>query len=127
MAKQNSFRLSLKSDTFFNWVIRVSKKKTFIFVLGVIVGIIGTSLYDKYQSELFLAKNQRTIDSLGVEVSIKNRENDILLKKAEGIDSLLKYQKNDVTNIINNFPTQQRPEIKRSDSAVKFIFDFMRN
>lgn len=85
------------------------------------------STYDKYQRELFLAQNQRVVDSLEVEIKVKNRENDVLLKKATDLDSLLKIQKNDVTNIIQNFPSQQRPEIKRSDSAVKFIFDFIRN
>ena len=127
MAKQNSFRLSLKSDTLFSWIVKVSKKKTFVFVIGIILGIICMSLYDKYQSELFQSKNQRIIDSLGVEISVKNRENDVLLKKADELDSLLKNQKKDVTNIINNFPSQQRPEIKRTDSAVKFIFNFMKN
>ena len=127
MAKQNLFRLSPRSNTFFSWIVKVSKKKTSVFIFGLIVGVICMSLYDKYQSELFQSKNQRIIDSLGVEISVKNRENDVLLKKADELDSLLKNQKNDVTNIINNFPSQQRPEIKRTDSAVKFIFNFMKN
>ena len=127
MAKQKWFQLTRRANIVEHWIVQLSKTKTFIFILGILVGLICMSLYDKYQSELFFAKNQRIIDSLGVEISVKNRENDVLLKKAEELDSLLKNQKNDVTNIINNFPSQQRPEIKRTDSAVKFIFNFMKN
>jgi len=126
VAKQKWFQLIQRSNPTFYWIIEIVKTKQFIFLLGIIIGIIGLSLYDKYQSELFLAKNQRIIDSLNVEISVKNRENDVLTIKANELDSLLENQKSDVTNIINNFPSQQRPEIKSSDSAAKFIFDFIR-
>ena len=126
MAKQKWFQLIQRSNPIFYWIIEIVKTKQFIFLLGIIIGIIGLSLYDKYQSELFLAKNQRIIDSLNVEISVKNRENDVLTTKANELDSLLENQTSDVTNIINNFPSQQRPEIKSSDSAAKFIFDFIR-
>ena len=126
MAKQKWFQHSLRPNVVRHWIIEISKTKQFIFFLGIVIGIVGMSLYDKYQNELFLAKNQRIIDSLSVEISVKNRENDALTKKANELDSLLEIQTGDVTNIINNFPSQQRPEIKNSDSAAKFIFDFIR-
>jgi hypothetical protein len=88
--------------------------------------MICISIYDNYQVELAAAKNQRIIDSLNVEISVKSRESDELFKKAEKLDSLLKNQQSDVTNIINNFPSQQRPEIRNSDSAAKFVLDFIR-
>ena len=103
------------------------KTKWFTFIIGTLFGVLVMSLYDNYQTELFLARNQKTIDSLGVELLVKTRENDTLTKKATRLDSLLKYQTTEVTTIVNNFPSQQRPEIKTSDSAVRFIFEFMRN
>lgn len=126
MAKQKWFQLIQRNNPTLHWIIEIVKTKQFIFLLGIIIGTIGLSLYDKYQNELFLAKNQRIIDSLNVEISVKNRENDVLTTKANELDSLLENQTSDVTNIINNFPSQQRPEIKSSDSAAKFIFDFIR-
>lgn len=127
MAKQKWFQPFQRANIVQSWILKIAKTKSFIFVLGFFIGIIGISVYDDYQRQLFLAKNQRVVDSLEVEIKVKNRENDVLLKKAIDLDSLLKIQKTDVTNIIQNFPSQQRPEIKRSDSAVKFIFDFIRN
>jgi hypothetical protein len=126
VAKQKWFQHSLRPNVVSHWIIEISKTKQFIFFLGIVIGIVGVSLYDKYQNELFLAKNQRIIDSLNVEISVKNRENDVLTTKANELDSLLENQTSNVTNIINNFPSQQRPEIKSSDSAAKFIFDFIR-
>lgn len=127
MAKQKWFQPFQRANIVQSWILKIVKTKSFIFILGFLIGIISMSVYDEYQRQLFLAKNQRVVDSLEVEIKVKNRENDVLLKKAIDLDSLLKIQKTDVTNIIQNFPSQQRPEIKRSDSAVKFIFDFIRN
>lgn len=84
------------------------------------------SIYDNYQRKLFFATQQRVIDSLGVEISVKNRENVELTKKSLELEERLVKEKIDVTNVINNFPSQQRPEIKNSDTAVKFILDFIR-
>ena len=126
MAKQKWFQHSHRTNIVRHWIIEVSKTKPFIFVLGIIIGVICISIYDNYQVELAAAKNQRIIDSLNVEISVKNRESDELFKKAEKLDSLLKNQQSDVTNIINNFPSQQRPEIRNSDSAAKFVLDFIR-
>ena len=102
------------------------RTRPIIFIIGVILGIVGMSLYDNYQTELFLAKKQRIIDSLGVEITVKNRQNDELTSKAQSLEERLAKEKGDVTNVINNFPSQQRPEIKNSDTAVKFILDFIR-
>jgi hypothetical protein len=126
VVKQKWFQHSQRANIVSHWIIELTKTKQFIFIIGFIIGVIGMSLYDRYETELFLAKNQRIIDSLGVEISVKNRENEVLNKKANELDSLLEIQKDDVTNIINNFPEHQRPEIKNSDSAAKFIFDFIR-
>lgn len=126
MAKQKWFQHSHRANIVRHWIIEVSKTKPFIFVLGIIIGVICISIYDNYQVELAAAKNQRIIDSLNIEISVKNRESDELFKKAEKLDSLLKNQQSDVTNIINNFPSQQRPEIRNSDSAAKFVLDFIR-
>jgi hypothetical protein len=127
VAKQKWFQRPRRANVVEHWILKFVKTKWFTFIVGIVFGIIIMSLYDKYQTELFMARNQKTIDSLNVEISIKARENDTLIKKATRLDSLLKNQTSDVTNIINNFPSQQRPEIKSSDSAVKFIFQFMRN
>jgi len=126
VAKQKWFQPSQRANIVSHWIIEVSKTKPFIFVLGITLGVVFMSIYDSYQVELSAAKNQRIIDSLNVEISVKNRESDELSKKAERIDSLLKNQQLDVTNVINNFPSQQRPEIKNSDSAAKFVLDFIR-
>jgi len=126
VAKQKWFQHSHRANIVSHWIIEVSKTKPFIFVLGIIIGVICISIYDNYQVELAAAKNQRIIDSLNVEISVKSRESDELFKKAEKLDSLLKNQQSDVTNIINNFPSQQRPEIRNSDSAAKFVLDFIR-
>lgn len=126
MAKQKWFQHSHRANIVSHWIIEVSKTKPFIFVLGITLGVICISIYDNYQVELAAAKNQRIIDSLNVEISVKSRESDELFKKAEKLDSLLKNQQSDVTNIINNFPSQQRPEIRNSDSAAKFVLDFIR-
>jgi hypothetical protein len=127
VAKQKWFQRTRRANIVEDWVVKFVKTKWFTFIVGILFGILLMSLYDNYQTQLFLAKNQKTIDSLNVEISVKNRENDILTHKAGQLDSLLKNQTTDVTNVINNFPSQQRPEIKSSDSAVKFIFQFMRN
>lgn len=127
MAKQKWFQRTRRANIVEDWVVKFVKTKWFTFIVGILFGILLMSLYDNYQTQLFLAKNQKTIDSLNVEISVKNRENDMLTHKAGQLDSLLKNQTMDVTNVINNFPSQQRPEIKSSDSAVKFIFQFMRN
>jgi hypothetical protein len=126
VAKQKWFQHSHRANIVSHWIIEVSKTKPFIFVLGITIGVICISIYDNYQVELAAAKNQRIIDSLNVEISVKSRESDELFKKAEKLDSLLKNQQSDVTNIINNFPSQQRPEIRNSDSAAKFVLDFIR-
>jgi hypothetical protein len=126
VAKQKWFQHSHRANIVSHWIIEVSKTKPFIFVLGITIGMICISIYDNYQVELAAAKNQRIIDSLNVEISVKSRESDELFKKAEKLDSLLKNQQSDVTNIINNFPSQQRPEIRNSDSAAKFVLDFIR-
>lgn len=126
MAKQKWFQHFHRANIVRHWIIEISKTKSFIFILGIIIGVICISIYDNYQVELAAAKNQRIIDSLNVEISVKNRESDELFKKAEKLDSLLKNQQSDVTNIINNFPSQQRPEIRNSDSAAKFVLDFIR-
>ena len=126
MAKQKWFQHFHRANIVRHWIIEISKTKSFIFILGIIIGVICISIYDNYQVELAAAKNQRIIDSLNVEISVKSRESDELFKKAEKLDSLLKNQQSDVTNIINNFPSQQRPEIRNSDSAAKFVLDFIR-
>lgn len=127
MAKQKWFQLSQKTNLLGQLGFKFLKTKWFTFIIGTLFGVLVMSLYDNYQTELFLARNQKTIDSLGVELLVKTRENDTLTKKATRLDSLLKYQTTEVTTIVNNFPSQQRPEIKTSDSAVRFIFEFMRN
>jgi hypothetical protein len=127
VAKQKWFQLSQKTNLLGQLGFKFLKTKWFTFIIGTLFGVLVMSLYDNYQTELFLARNQKTIDSLGVELLVKTRENDTLTKKATRLDSLLKYQTTEVTTIVNNFPSQQRPEIKTSDSAVRFIFEFMRN
>ena len=126
VAKQKWFQQNRRANAVQHWIIELSKTRFFIFIVGLLIGLAIASIYDSYEKELAASKNQRMIDSLNVEISVKNRENTILLTKADSLDSLLKNQTNDVTNIINNFPSQQRPEIKNSDSAVKFVIDFIR-
>lgn len=126
MAKRKWFQLSPKSEVVYYTLSGLLRTRPIIFIIGVILGIVGMSLYDNYQTELFLAKKQRIIDSLGVEITVKNRQNDELTSKAQSLEERLAKEKGDVTNVINNFPSQQRPEIKNSDTAVKFILDFIR-
>lgn len=126
MVKQKWFQLSQRANIVSHWIIEVSKTKPFIFLLGIVLGVIAISVYDGYQRELFLAKNQRIVDSLNVELSVKERENYLLLQRAEILDGKIEEQKKEVTTIVNNFPSQKRPEISNKDSAVKFIIDFIR-
>lgn len=126
MAKQKWFQLSQRANIVQHRIIEVSKTKPFIFIVGILIGIVGMSIYDNYQRELFIVKNQRIVDSLGVELAIKERENYLILERAEILDGRIEEERNKVTTIVNNFPSQKRPEIRNTDSAAKFVLEFIR-
>jgi len=123
--KLNLSQLIHRGNILVGYIGGWSTTRTFWFIVGIIIAVVGYSLYDNYQRELFIAKNERIIDSLNVEISVKKRENDELNEKAKQLDTELEEERNKVKTVINNFPQEKRPEIKDSDSAVGFIYKFM--
>lgn len=126
MEKLNLFQLIHRGNILVDFILKWSKTRLFWFIIGGFIGIVCVTLYDGYQEELFLSKNQRVIDSLNVEISVNQRENEALIVRAKELDILLEEERGKVKTVVNNFSNEKRPEIKTSDSAVKFIYNFIR-
>lgn len=126
MEKQKWFQLIQQGKSVIEYTSSWSKTRTFWFVIGIVIAIAGYTAYDKISRQLFLANSQRIIDSLNIELNVKNKQYDELSKKADELDLKLEEERKRTTTVINNFASIQRPEIKNQDSAISFIYNFIR-
>lgn len=127
MEKLNLFQLSHRGNIFAGIILNWTKTRTFWFFIGTIVAIFAYSIYDSYQRELFYAKQQRIVDSLGVEMVVKQRQYSELELQAKNLDSLLTEERKRLTVVNQTFNQFSRPPLNNKDSAGKYILNFIRN
>lgn len=98
---------------------------TLITIL-IIVGI-GFAIYNSMYNDHQLNEQIKIADSLRGEVHKYNRQYDSLLLITYKLDSAIKDRKDRIIVIRDSFVIYRNPPINNSDSAIRYIKDFIRN
>lgn len=96
-----------------------------IFVIAVFAILFIYVVYDNNRSKEQIKVSTKTKDSL--EALIQKYESDYveLKKRADNLDSLIKYRKDSILIIKERFYVYKNREIKNPDEATKLIKNFI--
>ena len=97
-----------------------------VFLLIIIIGI-GFTFYDIFKLNQSISHNERIVDSLKVELNKHQIKYDSLYKVLTTLDSTVSNQEERVKIIKQSFYYYKTPPIYNSDSATKYLKDFIRD
>jgi len=98
---------------------------TNIIVPVIAVGGVGMAIYSSLMQDDRVAENMRIADSLRAEVNMYHQKYDSILVVAQLLDSAVTHQEETVKIVKQTFIKYKTPPINHSDSAVKFLEEFI--
>lgn len=99
---------------------------TNIIVPVIAVGGVGMAIYSSLMQDDRVAENMRIADSLRAEVNMYHQKYDSILVVAQLLDSAVTHQEETVKIVKQTFIKYKTPPINHSDSAVKFLEEFIK-
>ena len=99
---------------------------TNIIVPVIAVGGVGMAIYSSLTQDNRVAENMRIADSLRAEVNMYHQKYDSILVVAQLLDSAVTHQEETVKIVKQTFIKYKTPPINHSDSAVKFLEEFIK-
>lgn len=99
---------------------------TNIIIPVIAVGGVGMAIYSSLMQDDRVAENMRIADSLRAEVNMYHQKYDSILVVAQLLDSAVTHQEETVKIVKQTFIKYKTPPINHSDSAVKFLEEFIK-
>ncbi len=97
-----------------------------VFIPVIAVGGVGMAIYSSLMQDDRVAENMRIADSLRAEVNMYHQKYDSILVVAQLLDSAVTHQEETVKIVKQTFIKYKTPPINHSDSAVKFLEEFIK-
>lgn len=99
---------------------------TNIIIPVIAIGAIGFTIYSSMMQDDKVTENMRIADSLRAEVNKYHQKYDSILVVAQLLDSAVTHQEETVKIVKQTFVKYKTPPINHSDSAVKFLEEFIK-
>ncbi len=121
MVKQKWFQPMEKNN-----LLSVQSIFNTLITILIIVGVIF-AIHNSMYNDNGIDRQLKIADSLRGEVYKYNRQYDSLLLITHKLDSAIKDRKERIVIIRDSFVIYRNPPINNSDSALRYIKDFIRN
>lgn len=96
-----------------------------ILIPIIAIGGVGMAIYSSLMQDDRVTENMRIADSLRAEVNKYHQKYDSILVVAQLLDSAVTHQEETVKIVKQTFIKYKTPPINHSDSAVKFLEEFI--
>jgi hypothetical protein len=97
-----------------------------ILIPVIAIGGVGMAIYSSMMVDDRVTENMRIADSLRAEVNKYHQKYDSILVVAQLLDSAVTHQEETVKIVKQTFVKYKTPPINHSDSAVKFLEEFIK-